>query len=173
MRYPFRSFAFMLFALVLIAAARPALAQGVERIGAYKDWSAYKFTEEGKRACYIASQPRKAEGKYKKRGEVYATVTHRPAEKRRDEVSITAGYDYEKDGTVKLTIGKQSFSLFTQDDSAWMPNAEGDKKLVKAMIKGSTMVVEGTSVRGTATKDTYSLSGFTRAYNAINKACKP
>lgn len=172
MRYLFRRLAFVFFVLVLIAAARPVLAQGVERIGDYKDWSAYKFSEDGKPACYIASQPKKAVGKYKKRGDIFATVTHRPAEKSRDVVSIEAGYSYKKDSTVKVTIGEQSFSLFTQDDSAWMPNPEGDKKLVKAMIKGSSMVVEGTSLRGTETKDTYSLSGFTRAYNAINKACK-
>ena len=39
------------------------------------------------------------------------------------------------------------------------------------MIKGSKMVAVGTSSRGTKTKDTYSLSGFTKAYKAINKAC--
>ena len=31
--------------------------------------------------------------------------------------------------------------------------------------------VEGVSSRGTLTTDTYSLSGFTKAHNAIDKAC--
>jgi invasion protein IalB len=48
---------------------------------------------------------------------------------------------------------------------------DADKKLVQAMVKGSTMVVQGTSARGNNTKDTYSLSGFTRAYQAIRQAC--
>jgi hypothetical protein len=34
------------------------------------------------------------------------------------------------------------------------------------------MVIKGTSSRGTLTTDTYSLAGFTAAYNAIEQACK-
>ena len=33
------------------------------------------------------------------------------------------------------------------------------------------MVVKGTSSRGTVTTDTYSLRGFTAAYDAISGAC--
>ena len=162
---------FVLALLAAMSVVQPSLAQGVKRLGDYSAWSAFQFTEKGKPACYIASQPKKSEGKYKKRGDIYAIVTHRPAEKRRDEVSILAGYTYEKDSRVEVTIGKETFKLFTQDDGAWAPDPERDKKLVKAMIKGSSMVAVGTSARGTKTKDTYSLSGFTKAYKAIDKAC--
>jgi Invasion associated locus B (IalB) protein len=36
---------------------------------------------------------------------------------------------------------------------------------------GKQMIVRGTSSRGTETTDTYSLSGFTAALAAIDKAC--
>jgi hypothetical protein len=39
------------------------------------------------------------------------------------------------------------------------------------MMKGTTMVVEGTSSRGSKTKDTYSLSGFGKMYQTISQAC--
>ncbi len=39
------------------------------------------------------------------------------------------------------------------------------------MKAGSNLVVKASSSRGTDTTDTYSLSGFTAAYNAISKAC--
>ena len=39
------------------------------------------------------------------------------------------------------------------------------------MFRGERMIVEGTSNRGTQTKDTYSLIGFARAYKAINAKC--
>jgi hypothetical protein len=39
------------------------------------------------------------------------------------------------------------------------------------MQSGSQMIVTGISGRGAKTSDTYSLLGFTAAYNAINKAC--
>jgi len=71
-----------------------------------------------------------------------------------------------------LAIDGQDFDLFTDGDSAWARDAETDRKLVQAMVRGNSMVVRGTSSRGTLTVDTYSLSGFTAARNAINKACK-
>ncbi len=157
--------------LVSALAAQPSRAQGIKRIGDYGDWSSFQFSEDGNLACYMSSEPKKAEGKYKTRGDVFAIVTHRPAEKRLGEVSVIAGYSYQKDSWVEVKIGKQAFRLFTQDDGAWAPDAETDKKLVQAMRKGHTMVVTGTSTRGTLTTDTYSLSGFTKAYQAINKAC--
>ncbi|MDX1424550.1 MAG: invasion associated locus B family protein, partial [Kiloniellales bacterium] len=46
-----------------------------------------------------------------------------------------------------------------------------DQAIVKAMRAGSSMVVKGTSSRGTVTTDTYSLLGFSKAYAAISKAC--
>jgi len=155
----------------LLALAAPAAAQGIKRLGDFGDWNAYTFTEKGKVACYMASMPKKSEGKYKKRGDVFAIVTHRPSEKRRDVVSVVAGYTYQKDSWVRVVIGTDTFRLFTQDDGAWAPDHEKDTALVAAMIKGRSMVVEGTSSRGTKTTDTYSLNGFTKAYQAINKAC--
>ncbi|SVD08826.1 uncharacterized protein METZ01_LOCUS361680, partial [marine metagenome] len=40
------------------------------------------------------------------------------------------------------------------------------------MQQGKRMVVVGTSWRGTETKDTYSLFGFTKAYTEILDACR-
>ncbi len=157
--------------LVYALAAQPSRAQGIKRIGDSGAWSSFQFSEDGNLACYMSSEPKKAQGKYKKRGHVFAIVTHRPAEKRFGGVSIIAGYSYQKDSWVEVKIGKQAFQLFTQDEGAWAPDAETDKKLVQAMRKGHTMVVTGTSTRGTLTTDTYSLSGFTKASRAIAKAC--
>jgi len=157
--------------LVSALAAQPSRAQGIKRIGDYGDWSSFQFSEDGKLACYMSSEPKKATGNYKTRGDVFAIVTHRPAEKRFGEVSIIAGYSYRKDSWAEIKIGEQAFQLFTQDDGAWAPDAETDKKLVRAMRKGRTMVVTGSSSRGTPTTDTYSLNGFTKASRAIAKAC--
>ncbi len=148
-----------------------ALAQDPQALGKYGDWRAYSFDENGDKACYIASQPKKDEGKYKKRGDIYAMVTHRPAESVRDEVSLSAGYTYKEASQVEVTIGSNKFELYPHQDTAWLPDAVGDEQLVAAMKAGRTMVVRGTSSRGTTTKDTYSLAGFTKAYKAASKAC--
>ncbi len=155
----------------LVAWGTPAIAQGIQRLGEFDAWNAYQFSEDGNIACYMASVPKKAEGDYKKRGDIFAIVTHRPNESRRDEVSFIAGYAFKKDSWVEVTVEKETFKLFTQDDGAWAPDKEADAALVAAMIKGSNMVVKGTSARGTKTLDTYALGGFTKAYQTINKAC--
>lgn len=142
-----------------------------ELIDNFGAWSAFQEDEGSNRVCYIGSTPKKQRGKYKKRGETYVLVTHRPAEKTRGVISIKAGYTYKKGSDVTVNIGSQRFSLFTDKDHGWARDAASDKKLVAAMRAGSQMIVSGISSRGTKTSDTYSLSGFTAAYNAINKAC--
>lgn len=140
-------------------------------IDVYGKWEAYTYSEDGQKVCYMGSQPTSAKGDYTQRGKIYVMVTHRPALKLLNEVSFITGYTYKSGSEVDLRIDSKSFKLFTHDDSAWAVNSEEDRKLVSAMKAGSTMVVVGYSSRDTKTTDTYSLSGFTNAYNAISKAC--
>lgn len=157
----------IVFATLLAAA--PAHA---EILGEHADWVASKVTEQGQPACMMSSSPQKDEGNYTQRGDIFAIITHRPAEKRVGEVSFQAGYPYKAGSSVTVTIdGKTTFSLFTQGGFAWTREALDDRNLVAAMRAGNTMVVKGTSSRGTLTTDTYSLSGFTAAYSAIGQAC--
>jgi hypothetical protein len=165
-----RAVSALMFALGGLAAG-PVAAQEIKQLGRFGDWGAYAYDEKGEKACYIASQPTKHEGNYKRRGEIYAMVTHRPGDKVRDEVSLSAGYRYKEQSLVEVAIGGSKFELFPHEDTAWVPDSAGDQKLVKAMRAGKTMVVQGTSSRGTATKDTYSLIGFTKAYRAASEAC--
>jgi hypothetical protein len=151
--------------------AGPVAAQAIERISNHKDWSAYRYKEDGETVCYMASTPKKAEGDYSSRGDIFAIVTHRPASNRISEVSISAGYTYKTKSAVRVKIGSKNWDLFTNGTSAWAPTAQEDKAIVKAMRAGSSMVVKGTSSRGTLTTDTYSLLGFSKALGAINKAC--
>lgn len=142
-----------------------------DMIGSHEDWEAYKETEGGKPVCYIGAEPKKEEGKYTRRGDTYVLVTHRPAEKSAGVVSVKAGYPYQKGSEVDVAIGGQSFKLFTDGGHAFAYDEKTDEALVQAMIRGVSMVVKGTSSRGTLTTDTYSLKGFTAAYQAINRAC--
>jgi hypothetical protein len=142
-----------------------------ERIGVFGEWSAYTFTENGNKVCYMASQPGEHEGNYTKRGDIYALITHRPAEGSKNVFSYITGYDYKPASDVSVKIGSRTFTLFTQGEMAWTPDAETDDSLAKAIRAGSEMVVKGTSRRGTLTTDTYSLSGSSAAHDAITKAC--
>lgn len=157
----------LLFATSSIAANVPT------EIGEYGDWTAYTYKDGKNLVCYMASTPKKDEGNYKKRGDIYAVVTHRPADKSYNVVNFVAGYDYKNGSNVTVKIGTTTFhNLFTNGENAWAPDSTTDKQLIDAMKRGERMIVEGISARGTKTKDTYSLSGFTGAYKAISTKCK-
>lgn len=164
------------YVILFLVALMPSLACAgavPTELGVYGDWTAYTYKEGKNTICYMASTPKKDEGNYKKRGDIYAVVTHRPADKSFNVVNFVAGYDYKKGSNVVVKIGTTSFhNLFTNGDNAWAPDISTDKKLVDAMKRGERMIVEGTSSRGTKTKDTYSLSGFSGAYRAITAKCK-
>lgn len=149
-----------------------AHAQKLDELGGHGKWTAYSFKDGGKKVCYMASAPVKQQGKYKQRGQPYALVTNRPATKSKGEVNFVAGYTFKKDAPVKVIVDRKSFELFTTDDRAWSPDAASDSNLVKAMIRGSKMVVKGVSSRDTKTTDSYSLSGFTATKKLIDRACK-
>jgi hypothetical protein len=148
-----------------------AKASDPKLIGTYGDWSAYVFMEDGNKVCYMASQPKKAEGNYSRRGDVFALVTNRPAEGSKNVFSYITGYAYKPGSDAAVTIDNQKFTLFTQDDTAWAPDAATDNKIVEALRKGSKLVVKGTSSRGTETTDSFGLSGSGAAHDAIEKEC--
>ena len=149
-----------------------AAPKGPQLIGEYRDWVAYFYDDSQGRVCYMASTPKKDEGKYTKRGDIYVVVTHRPAEQSYDVVNFVAGYDYKPGAKVQVKIGTNTINdIFTEGDKAWGVNERTDKELVEAMKKGQRMIVHGVSSRGTETKDTYSLNGFMSAYRAINAKC--
>ena len=149
----------------------PAQAQNPRPIGSYGSWQALTFEEDGKSGCYVIAEPTRKEGNYTSRDEVYALVTHRPDDDKLNVFTLIAGYTYQPDSTVTLEIGDETFSLSTKDDNAWASD-DDDPRIVEALKKGTGMVVRGISSRGTETTDTYSLTGFTKAYNAIGEACK-
>ena len=163
--------ALLLFALAASIAA-PASAQEVKALGSFGKWLAFTYAEKGKPVCYISAKPDKSEGDYKARGEVLLLITHRPAEKAFDVVSMVAGYQYEPDSDAVVTAGGATFKLFTNADRAWARDGQTDQQIVQALIKSASAVIKGTSNRKTPTTDTFSLNGFSAAYKAISDTCK-
>ena len=164
---------FFFICIAVAGAAPPSVAKKPTDLGGNGKWAAYTFVDGKNKVCYMASAPVKQQGKYKKRGQPYALITNRIAPESRAEVNFVAGYTFKKDAPVKVTVGNQTFQLFSTEGRAWSPNAQADAKLVKSMIRGSRMVVRGVSSRGTKTTDSYSLSGFTATKKLIDRACKP
>lgn len=160
-----------LLSFIAFGAMNQAQASDPRLIGTYGDWAAYSFTENGNKVCYMASQPKTAVGNYTSRGDIFALITHRPAEKTTDVFSYITGYPYKAGSEVTIEANGRTFKLFTQDDTAWNADAAADRSLAEALRSGSEMIVKGTSTRGTLTTDTFGLSGSSKAYQTISQEC--
>lgn len=157
--------------LVLTSSATFAKAESPALLGSFGNWKAYAYKEATGQVCFMSSTPTKAEGKYTKRGKIYAMIAHRPGEKSKDVFSYMTGYSFNTSSDIIVTIDSEKFALAGQGENAWTTSDATDQKLALAIQKGSRMTVEGTSARGTKTKDTFSLKGSGDAYAAISKAC--
>lgn len=140
-------------------------------IGAFKDWKAYSFADNGKKVCFMSAKPTEQKGKFKKRGDVLLFVTHWPAQNNRNVVSVSAGYPYKTNSEATILVGGNTFKLRTEGEMAWTQDQAADDAIAAAIRKGSTLEVKGTSQRGTDTTDVYSLKGSSAALDAITKEC--
>lgn len=161
-----------LFSLCILFTPFQAFAGQPRLMATHGDWEVYVFFEGDNKVCYMASQPKLQQGDYTKRGEPFALITHRPAENTRDVFSYITGYTYKAGSEAVVSIDGTDFALFTQDETAWAPDTETDRKLAKAIQEGAKMQVKGTSSRGTATTDTFSLSGSSKAYERMSDECR-
>ena len=144
--------------------------EGTKKIGSFDNWSVYA---KSKNLCYMIAQPEKSEGEYKVRGRVRIVIYRNNIENQNENaLGIDFGYTFPENSTAKIEIDKKNFKLATFGQTAWTGSkTKKDKKIIKAMLKGNKLVALGESKRGTKTKDIYSLSGFTKAFNEINNYC--
>ncbi len=168
----YRCFSLIIFTFLFLLQSY-VLAEDYTTLGTYGDWqSMYWNTEEGL-VCTMISSPIKEEGKYSKRGQVYAQIAKNKGSKELGVVYFEAGYSFKEKSKVSVNIdSKHTFNLVTDKQVAWTSTTDDDNLLIKYMKLGTKMVVKGVSSRGTNTIDTYSLKGFIAAYKAMNKICK-
>ena len=146
-------------------------AEDLKRVGKYKDWETMVIAEKTGKVCFAQSVPVLQAPKANKR-EARLFVTFRPGEKITNEISTTAGYEFNKNNSVLATSGNNKFKFdIKQQGFAWMTSNKKEKTMVKVMKKGSRIMVTGYNEKGSQTIDHYSLLGFTKAYGTAKKAC--
>jgi invasion protein IalB len=155
---------------ILAISVTPAFAQEVSLLEKFKDWSAYAATGSPK-VCFAVAKPAQSNPKKAKRGPIFFYISRWPAENVANEISVKMGYPFADGAKVKVTVGTAKFELFTKDEGAFVEKPEMETKLIEAMKTGTTMKIDGKSVRGTATSDIYSLSGLSDALDRVAKEC--
>jgi hypothetical protein len=145
------------------------------RVAAKTDWSV--FVEDDPKECWSVSMPTETvntrDGRVvaATRGEILLMVFFRPDAGAKGQVAFTGGYPFRENSQVNIEISGTSYQLFTEGDWAWPASEAEDAKIVAAMKRGANAVVTGISSRGTTTKDTFSLLGFTAATEDAESRC--
>ena len=157
--------------IVFIFSINQSFAEDVKKIGKYKDWEVMTVSDVDGKVCFAQSIPVLQAPKSNKR-EAKMFVTFRPADKIKDEVSITSGYQYNTQNSITAKSGKNKIKFDVKKENfAWIGDTGLERKMVNVMKKGSRIMITGYNQSGSQTIDHYSLMGFTKAYNAAKKSC--
>jgi len=164
-----------LAALIATSAAVVAQEASTNRVDAMTDWSV--FEGQDPRECWAVTTYKESvntkDGRVVAvtRGEILLMVFYRPGANVTGQLAFTGGYPFADGSTVNVNISGTEFELFTEGEWAWPATPAEDAKLITAMKRGADAVVTARSSRGTTTKDTFSLLGFTAAVEDAEKRC--
>lgn len=145
------------------------------RVDAKTDWSI--FEGQSPRECWAVTTYKESvntkDGRVVAvtRGEILLMVFFRPDAGVQGQVAFTGGYPFAPGSTVNVLVDGSEFELYTEGEWAWPATPQDDTKLVTAMKRGTNAVLTAVSSRGTTTKDTFSLLGFTAAIEEAEKRC--
>ncbi len=160
-----------LFSIVYLLSFEQKIFAQIKLDGQFKNWTAQNTNINGQQVCYAVSSPIASDPKTLNRAESRIFVSFRANDKIQNEISVTSGYNYKASSKVNLAIEKREFNFETEDNFAWLTKYEDEISLIELMRKSTQAKVTATSVRGTKTIDTFSLNGFSDAYEAAKKKC--
>ena len=146
-------------------------AEEVKKMGTHKDWETYVINSNTGKVCFAQSKPVLQAPKKNPR-DARLFITFRPGEKITNEISITAGYEFNTKNSITAISGKNKYKFdLAQEGFAWMTDKKFENRMIKIMKKGSRIMITGYNQKGSQTIDHYSLVGFTKAYNATKANC--
>ena len=146
-------------------------AEEVKKMGTHKDWETYVVNGDSGKVCFAQSTPVLQAPKANPR-EARLFITFRPNEKILNEISTTAGYDFNTKNSITAKSGKNKYKFnMVKTNFAWIDGSKIEKKMIRIMQKGSRIMITGHNQKGSQTIDHYSLLGFTKAYKATKANC--
>ena len=161
---------------MLITPAAQAQSTSTNQVATSTAWSV--FEDSYPRECWAVSAPTETvntkDGRVVavRRGDILLMTFFRPGAGVQGQITFTGGYPFAGGSTVNLNIGGTQFELFTEGEWAWPASAADDAQVLAAMKRGADAVLTARSARGTVTKDTFSLLGYTAAVEEAEKRCK-
>ncbi|MEY3393619.1 MAG: hypothetical protein RL498_561 [Pseudomonadota bacterium] len=161
----------LFFSIICLLSFEQKIFAQIKLDGQFKNWTAQNTNINGQQVCYAASSPVAYDPKGLNRAESRIFVSFRPNDKIQNEISITSGYNYKASSRVNVVIDKKEFKFETEDNFAWLTKYEEEVAMIELMRKSSQAKISATSAKGSKTTDTFSLSGFSDAYEVAKKKC--
>ena len=116
---------FILFTMVFVSEIS---AEEVKKMGKHKDWETYIINSEKGKVCFAQSKPVLQAPKTNSR-EARLFITFRPNDSIKDEISVTAGYDFNKKNSIIAKSGKNKYEFdIAQEGFAWIADNKVEKK---------------------------------------------
>ena len=160
---------------LLLTGAAGFAQESTNQVAVKTDWSI--FAEDNPKECWGVSSPKETvnsrDGKpvSVKRSDILLFVTFRPGQPV-GETSFTGGYPFAPGSTVTMDVGGTKFEMTVDGEWAWAASVDDDAKILAALQKGTDATLSAHSAKGTQTKDTFSLRGFTAAMTEAASRCK-
>ena len=147
-------------------------ATGSQATEKYDDWFvATAYQEAGQPVCYALSYAQSSIPALAGRGKVFLTVTQRASQ--RDVVAIDAGFAFPANATVNVQADQSGLDFYTHPTRPRAAFARNGHDAVTAFRAAARAIARSPGPHETTVTDTFSLKGFTAAYEAISKACPP
>lgn len=149
--------------------------ESTNRVAVETAWSV--FVDGDPRECWAVSAPsetvntRDGRAVSVRRGDILMFATYRQGQGAAAEISFTGGYPFADGSTVEMTVGSDTFQLFSDGEWAWASSPEEDARILAAMRRGQSAVLVARSSRGTRTQDTFNLFGLTAATEEAQRRC--
>ena len=176
---------FLILVSILISSNVVRSAEELRMSASEKAWSV--FYPNDNKNCFIVSQSIKDEAF--RNGEKLSSVNRdrgklfiqkNPASPAGFVASFSEGYPLKIGGRFVLKVDGSKKIVFlaspkpkNSEEKNWAwTQVHDDKNLIEYLKVGNKAIMEAVSHRGTITKDTFELAGFTKAIERLQKVCK-
>ena len=158
-------------ALWFISEATQAADSDPQQLSEHRDWAIYAYKESGKQRCYAASFPIRRRGQTNGWADSWLLISNDPSIGTRHAVSFALDRPLAPNTRVRANVGKRTFELHAQGDTAWTADGATDLRLIVAMKRGRRLLISAAAESGERVLDSFSLMGFTSALEALGASC--
>ena len=176
------------YSKVILAGAAMALVAGqafaqqsTNRVSVKTDWSVFVEREAtgsgGFAGCWGVTAPKNTVNTRDgatvsvRRGDIRLMVFYTLQDQGAGQVTFTGGYPFAPGSTAELNVDGTQYEMSTDGELAWPTTPGQEPAIIAAMKRGAEAVITARSSRGTITRDTFSLSGFTAAADEAKRQC--